>query len=216
MVLNTLEILDTIQDFLRSSDCISTTLRGVTTTSQQFSGDDVETEFTLTNSPKNIRSITVGGTSLYIFKDFTINYDTKVITFNSAPATGVNNIVVSYDYGSSGDKIYSDYPRDDLSIDSYPRVGFDIISNTSEDWDIQHSIILNSIIISIVAYGRTKTETQTVLDTIRSSIFSNRKNIGNFRLVTFNGLGPLLIAEKGEEQIFQRNLDIILPLEVEE
>jgi hypothetical protein len=215
MVLNTLEILDTLQDFIRSSDCITTTSRQVTTTTEQFSGDNIETQFTLLNVPHNIRSCTIDAQTLYNYKDFTTDYSTGVITFNTAPASGTNNIEISYDYGSSGDKIYSDYPRNDLNIDSYPRVGFDIISNASEDWDIQHTIINNSLIIQIVAYGRSKSETQLILDTLRESIFNNRKNIGNFRLVTFNGLGPMLITDRGENQIFQRNLDIILPLETE-
>lgn len=215
MVLNSLNILDTIQDFLRSSDCISISDRNVTTTTDNFSGDNSEVNFTLTNLPKNIRTVTVDAVTLYNFNDFTTDYETGIITFNTAPASGTNNISISYDYGGSGDKIYSDFPRDDLHIQNYPRVGFDIISINSEDYDLQHTLTLNSIIVSVIAYGKTKTQTQQILDTIRSQIFNNRKNIGNFRLVATNGFGPLLITEKGQDQIFQRNIDLIIPLQTE-
>ena len=75
--------------FLRNSDIFSTSDRGVSTTTDEFSGDDNETEFTLTNTNcKNIRSITVDDVAQSLGTDYTVDYSTAVVTFTTAPADG--------------------------------------------------------------------------------------------------------------------------------
>lgn len=63
-----------------------------------FNGDASTTAFTL--SPKPVlpesETVTVGGVSQTRGTDYTIDNRTGVITFSTAPATGTNNISVSY------------------------------------------------------------------------------------------------------------------------
>jgi len=91
------------------------------TDSQSFSGDGSAKVFTLTNAPVSINSVTVGGTTQTKHISYVIDLDNKLITFNSAPASGTDNVVVSYEKGSNW--IFPDKPRDDLLEPKYPRMG---------------------------------------------------------------------------------------------
>ena len=64
------------------------------TSSQKFSGDAETTAFTVTAQPAAIKSVTVGGTAT---DAYSYNASTGVITFNSAPASGTNNIEATYE-----------------------------------------------------------------------------------------------------------------------
>lgn len=64
------------------------------TASQKFSGDGTTTTFNVTAKPAAIKSVTVGGTAT---DAFSYNASTGVITFNSAPAAGTNNIEATYE-----------------------------------------------------------------------------------------------------------------------
>lgn len=94
-----------------------------TTDSESFNGDNSTTEFTLTESSAvvAINTITIGGTEVYPYTDFNIDLDNKTIKFRTAPATGTNNVVVSYEKGSTW--VYPDKPRDTLQKNSCPRIG---------------------------------------------------------------------------------------------
>ena len=91
------------------------------TDSQSFSGDGSTKAFTLTDTPVAINSVTVGGTIQNKHITYVIDLDNKLITFSSAPGAGTNNVVVSYEKGSTW--VFPDKPRDDLSITKYPRMG---------------------------------------------------------------------------------------------
>ena len=92
-----------------------------TTDSQSFSGDGSTKVFTLTNTPIAINSVTVGSTVQNKHLAYAIDLDNKLITFGTAPTSGTNNVVVSYERGSLW--INPDKPRDDLSESKYPRMG---------------------------------------------------------------------------------------------
>ena len=73
---------------------------------------------------KNIKSIYIDGVLVEYFTDY--DYDVEGInagriTFVSAPADDAE-IKVEYMKGDSW--IYSDFPRVDISLSNYPRVGF--------------------------------------------------------------------------------------------
>ena len=110
--------------FLRNQNILSTTVRGVTTASATGTLSGTVTITIARTNVKNIRSVTVASVAKYLGTDYTVDYDHAsgcVITFGSNQ-TGA--YAVSHDYGS--DKIYPDFPRDDLTIDSYPRIAVDI------------------------------------------------------------------------------------------
>lgn len=79
--------------------------RGSTTT-ETFNGDNSTKTFTLGNiGVKYIGSVTIGGTASNYIEDFTADLkdesNAAIITFDTAPLTGTNNISVSYGYGST-------------------------------------------------------------------------------------------------------------------
>jgi hypothetical protein len=71
-----------------------------TTDSQSFNGDNSTTEFTLTNQPIAINTVTVDSNEVFPYADFNIDLDNKKIKFRTAPGVGVNNVVVSFETGT--------------------------------------------------------------------------------------------------------------------
>ncbi len=91
------------------------------TNSESFDGDGSLKIFVLTNSLVAINSVTVGGTTQTKHISYVIDLDNKLITFGTAPGSGTDNVVVSYEKGSTW--VFPDKPRDDLSEAKYPRMG---------------------------------------------------------------------------------------------
>jgi len=66
-----------------------------------FSGDGATTQFTLPHPYKPIRNVvdvSVGGTSQSVPADYAVNYFDGTVYFDSAPASGTDNISVEVDY----------------------------------------------------------------------------------------------------------------------
>lgn len=90
---------------------------------QEFSGDDVETEFVLDHDAgvaSNI-DLTVGGVSQSSLTDFTYAASTRTITFNAAPETGTNNIVARY--GQALPQTVPDIDDNELSLVKLEQIG---------------------------------------------------------------------------------------------
>ncbi|MDD9803153.1 MAG: hypothetical protein OXU53_11475 [Deltaproteobacteria bacterium] len=71
--------------------------RAAATASETFSGDGTTTVFTLTGSASSLTGITVAGAPIDLA---TVTFDaaanTRLVTFATAPATGTDNVVISY------------------------------------------------------------------------------------------------------------------------
>lgn len=109
--------------------------------SQTFAGDNSTTEFTLTNQPMCIISITVGGVTQIPYEQYNIDLDNKKIKFTTAPANAAA-IVVNFKTGTNW--IFPDSPRATLTKKSYPRIGsyqlnkssvFEEIGSTADTYD---------------------------------------------------------------------------------
>jgi hypothetical protein len=130
-VFSRIDVKNEFLNFLRNSDVFSTTIRGVTTTTDtdtaSITGDET---ITLSHSNvKNIRSVTYDGALINYGSDYIYDIDAGTVTIYSVTLGEAYSI--EYDYGT-GDKIYPDYPRPDLDLNSYPRIGFDIYGQNSE------------------------------------------------------------------------------------
>ena len=204
-------------NFLRNSDILTLTQRGVATTTDNgtFAADLTHT-IAVTNI-KNIRSIVIGGTTLSYGKDYTVDlffldttYKTK-ITFTVAQ-TGV--YVITYDFGT-GDKIWDDFPRNDLTVSSYPRIGFDIISGTTREMGVGAMHTLSEVIISVVVYAGTKNEIEETLYNIRNVILSAKKDFYYIKFITPGDIGPMIMNPNPSQKIMQRNYDFYTRLKTE-
>jgi hypothetical protein len=202
-----LDIKTELVVFLRNSDIISTSDRGVTTKTDTGTFTS-ESTYTLSTSPtlvKNVRSVTVASVPLSFGTDYTVNYTNGVISFTSAK-TGAYSIV--YDYGAT-DRIFPDFPQPYLTLNKFPRIAVDIISGTTNEFGIGSSPTQSEYIISIVAYDSDQEDVETMIASIRSTMLDNKKNFYYIPFLTITSMGPLLNTPFGQNKIFQRNQDMM-------
>jgi len=201
---------------LRNADLISISDRGVTTVTEEFNGNNSDVEFILTNAGvKNIRSITVDSVSQDYGTDWDFTENSSgitTVTFTSAPTTGTNNVDIQYDYSSSGDRIYPDYAKATISINKFPRIGFDIISSTTTDLVLSGKLEQTNMVISFVAYGVGTKETEELYDSIRSFLLSIDQDLFYLNYLTPTGEGPMLSFGGTNDKVFQKNVDFRAPL----
>ena len=199
-------------NFLRNQDIFSTTTRGVTTSTDTGTFDE-ESNYTLETNPtkvKNVRSITVASTLLNYGSGYTINFETGVITFTSAQ-TGAYIIV--YDQGTT-DKIYPDYPRDDLTINSFPRINIDLLSIGSEVLGLGNENV-SGILFTIIVYAAKQTDIIIYIDSIRKAFIDSHKSFYYLTKIKPSAVGPLIPSENEKSQIMQQNIDFESPFNFE-
>lgn len=201
---------------LRNSDVFSTAQRGVTTTTTDEIPISEATEYTLNvANVKNIRELKIGASELTYGKDYTINLDhidtTRKckITFNSAQ-TG--DLVIKYDAGT--DKIWTDLPRDDLTIDSYPRIAVEEISKSTEPLSLGGTDFISSRMITIIVYTEHQDDLETTLNTIEELIKTNAKSLYYANYIHPSGRGPLIKHPIRNQTILQKNIDCLARWEV--
>jgi len=209
------EIEEELVVFLRNSDIFTTTQRGVTTRTDEFNGDGNTKTFTLTQTPvRNVRSVTVGGTAKSLGTEYSVNYSTAVVTFVDAPDVGVNNVDVQYDYGST-DKIYSDFPRVDLGIDSYPRIAAVITSAKTDELGVGADSNMTDFLITITTYDKKNTLVKDYIKAIRNKILINKKTFYYLKLLTPVAVNPMINEPARGDKILQQSLDCRAPFNVE-
>lgn len=202
--------------FIRNSDVISIGDRGVTTTTDEFDGDETETQFTLSNSNvKNVRSVTIDDVAQTFGTDYTVNYSTAVITFTSAPGTGTDNVDVEYDYGS-GDKIYPDFPRVDLGINSYPRIAVAVTSMTTAELGIGGAANINDLLLSVYVYANGMANVDTYIKDIRSVFLQNKNDFYYLKFITPVTQSPLINEPARGDKIYTRSVELRALFNVED
>ena len=203
MTLNLTNIKTEIVNFLRNSDIFSVGTRGVTTRTDTGTFDSDST-YTLANAPttvKNVRSVTRGSLLVY-GEDYTVNFSTGVISFTSAQ-TGAYTII--YDNGS--DKIYPDFPRDDLTISSYPRMAVDIQSVDTDALGIGGDTFISNINFTVVVYANTVGDIDGYIQAIKDAMRGNAKLFYYVNFVKPTITGPVINSPDMRNEIMQRNTD---------
>lgn len=206
MAINYNNIKQELVVFLRNQDIFSTILRGVTTDThtETLAGDGSAT-ISRTNV-KNVRSVEVDATPLVFGTDYTVDYgngnENAVITFSS---NQTGDLEVSYDYGT--DKIYPDFPRDDLNIDSYPRIAVDILNVPSDAFGIGGEDFISDVTFTVVVYDDNGTDIDSYLSTIRSAFIDSAKDFFFLRFIKPILTGPMISDPEKTHEIMQRNLD---------
>lgn len=197
--------------FLRNNDIFTTTVRNVTTDSDTGTFASDSSHLINRANVKNIRSITVDGNPLSYGSEYQVDLDyddsgtTKCrLTFTSVQ-TG--DYVISYDYGS--DKIFPDFPREDLTLSSFPRIGSDVVSAPSElySFDGDQLAVVN---LTTTVYVDNIEQLNNYITAIATAVNNNRKNfyyVGKF--VRKVAIGPVLKIpeEVSQDKIFQQNID---------
>ena len=198
--------------FLRNNDIFSITERGVTTANATGTLSGTKVITISTAAIKNIRSVTVGAVSKSVGTDYTVAYGTTstVITFGSNQ-TGAYS--VSHDYGT--DKIYPDFPRDDLKINSYPRIAIDVMSIPIEPFGIGGDTFISNVALTIVVYDKNSDNLDSYVQTIKDLYVTNAKNFYYLKFVKPTLIGPTINSADKKDEIMQKNIDILGMFNVE-
>ena len=209
MTLNLTNIKQEQIVFLRNQDIFTITQRGVTTATDTGTFDADSTHLISVSNGKNVRSITVAGSPITFGTDYTVDYNyddsgtTKIkINFTSAQ-TGAYSI--PYDFGT--DSIYPDFPRDDLSIDSYPRIAMDIMTVSTDAFGIGGSQFISNITFTVVVYADDTDDIDGYIQAIKYAIRGNAKLFYYVNFVKPTITGPLINSPDRSNEIMQRNTD---------
>lgn len=205
MATSLMEIKQELVVYLRNSDVISISDRGVTTSQDTgtFSGALTHTLATNPTLVKNVRTVSVDGSEITFVTDYTVNYSTGVISFTSAQN---GDYIIDYDQGST-DRIYPDYPQPHLKISSFPRIAVDIISANSNEFGIGADITESEYTVSVIAYDKDHSSVENMISSVKSGIMDNKKNFYYSSFITPTNVGPILVSEFGQNKLLQRNQD---------
>jgi len=131
--LDIVALKDELNNYLRYKFRSYDTQSRITETTQLINGNGTDRTFSLTYGASlsyiAFDGVSVGGTPLLYGLDWLPIFrgaNKGKITFTNIPAAGTNNISVKYGYTNTGKSnyCYPDYPRVDLGINQYPRLGF--------------------------------------------------------------------------------------------
>ncbi len=210
--MNITNVKQELINFLRNQDVLTVGVRGVTTSTDtgSFSGDSTYTLATNPTLLKNIRSVTRGALLVY-GTDYTANFVTGVISFTAAQ-TGAYTII--YDQGSE-DRIFPDFPRNDLTIGSYPRIAIDVINGTSDAFGIGGSQFISNFTVTIVVYDDNQDDIELYIDAMRTDLVNNPTGFYYFNFIKPTGVGPMISSPDRSDEIMQRNIDFQIMMEVE-
>jgi len=210
MIISVRQIKDEMLRFLRNSDILTKDQRGVVTVNEEFNVTNVYSIEIDYPTVKNVRSVIVDGIELRYGFDYVYSTKNKLTIMFEEAQTG--EIYVKYDMGK--DKIWADFPRDDLAIENYPRVAVDIISMNSQPAGIGGDADISEVLFTVVAYSNDIREVEEIIDKVRIALKKNRKMFFMNDYLRVSGMGRLV--EAGEHsQIVHRNIDIISSFKLE-
>lgn len=212
-MLDRFKILQEILVFIRNRDILSISTRKVSTTTDNFTATLSQTTFTLSQlKVKNVRSATKNTVPLTFGSQYTVNYQTGIVTIPSAVLNDA--IVITYDYGTY-DRIFPDFPQSFLTRSDFPRIGMGFTNETTRELSIGAQGQISEAYVDIIYYAESREEIDQNLSTLRNAFLSNKKNWYNIDFITIAGYGPILQSTFGEQRIYQRNLILRLPAMLE-
>lgn len=213
------EIKNELQNYLRAN-LTDRTSRETQAISTQSGDGNTKIFYINVSNVSCIVSAVVDSVTLNYGTDYTFNFDYDdsgtykcQIAFVAAPNNAVDNIVITYLYGSPW--IYSDYPMDRLRKDKFPRVGFDIISAATNDSSLDGNDKITSLAISITAYDVKKEFVDDIIKEVREKLLENKAGFTYLKYITPAEIGPLLPQPNMHNQSLSRAVDFIAPLEEE-
>lgn len=207
-------IIEELVIFIRNQNILSLSDRGVTTTTEEFNGDNNTKIFTISNlNIKNVRDVTIGGVSQILYTDYTVDYPTGKITFTTAPTSGTDNVDIEYDYGT--DAIFPEQARLDLKLVSYPRIAISTTAINIDDGATDGNINYTEYLFSFYTYAETTSAVREYFKKIKEAILNNKKNFYYLRYITpISGTG-IIQEPNRNDKIVTKVLECIAPLNEE-
>jgi len=211
------EIEEELAVFIKNNDIFSITTRGVTTATATgtFAGES-SLLINRTNI-KNIRSVTVAAAAVAFGSGYTVDYDyddsgtikTK-ITFIAAQ-TGAYSI--PYDYGA--DKIFTDWPRDEISISSYPRLVVQTLNAMATEDSMDGLHTRTDFNFTITVLDDDKRDVYNYLKTLREKILENKTKFYYIPYMAVSTLNTMLPQPDRRGKIVSCALEITGRFKVE-
>ena len=221
MIINKRNIKREITNELRNADLISTGTRGVTTTTEEFNGTGAQTDFILTGTGtgtggiKNVRTVIVDSVAQEYGTDWDVSDDFSTVIFVVAPASGTDNVDITYDYSSSGDRIYPDNSQNKITNDSFPRIIFAMITLNTKSIALGGDNFQSSVFVNYHTYGNSSMDTEDLSDLVRDFILQKRRDWFYLNFLIPENENPLLPVEGTNNKKFQRDIDAIGEFEFE-
>jgi hypothetical protein len=217
MTLNYNNMKYEVLNMVRNSNVFTISERGMTTAIDTFTAAGGAEEFALTNNVvHNVRYVNVNDIALTFGSDYVLVYSYNSEGFRSA-ITGVsitkvldiNDVVtVQYDYSSSADKIYPDWPQGSLTINSFPRLGFSFLTGKPSVVAVD-GVEQTDFRISFTIKGFSIEKVNDNLATLRQLIKTNQQGLyysNILRVVNIRAADDA--GEVGKHKIFQAILDV--------
>ena len=206
--------------FLRNSDIMTTSERGVTTDTDTGGWGGVTEHLINVSNIKNIRSITLTppGSDLTFGTHYTVDYSyddsgtIKCKILLSGSMAGTYSII--YDYGT--DKIYPDFPRVDLKINSYPRIAVSVTSIRTDEMALGGKDTITDFLVSITVYANGMESVDEYVKAIREKFLEAKKSFFYITYITPITQSPLINEPARGNKIYQRTLELRSLFHVEE
>ena len=200
-------------NFIRSSNVLSTSTRGVTTYTDTFTASTSPELFTLTKSGiRNVRSIKVNTVQVYDNFDLIWNSTTGYITGVTISNINIGDTIdISYDYKStSGSSIYGDYPRQDWTISSYPRIGIDVISFNSSNAGMGN-VNVSDLDILIKVLDTSVSNCDSYIDILREAFIDSQTQFQTVSFVKVKSTDPVVpVSIRGKNKVFSKSMRLTM------
>jgi hypothetical protein len=139
------------------------------------------------------------------------NHATGCVITLTTSQTGTYEVY--YDYGS--DKIYPDFPRDDLAITSYPRIAMDILNVSTEAFGLGGKEFISNIAFTVIVYADSTDELDTYIQAIRTAYLASSKSFYYMGFVKPTLIGPTIDSPGKKSEIMSKNIDFLGMFEVD-
>lgn len=203
-------LLNELLFLIRNSDIFTVTERNVTTRTDTATLTGATTYLINRTDVKNIRTLTVGGNTKLIGRDFNIDTDYLdsgvkkcQISFISSQTGALS---VTYDYGT--DKIFTDYPRNELSLSSYPRIAIMNTSETVNPFGLGGQSFIEDTIISVYMFADNSDYLNSHMETLKGIIETNAKSLYNSPWMYPIGKNANAKEDLRNQEILVNNLDV--------
>jgi len=221
-------------DFREIMDEIVLTLRNNVVDRQErassdtdsFTGDGTTTTFEFTNDLDsksrhkimNVKSVTIDDTEQTVYEDYVVGYrkDSPIlgkIQFWNAPDDSAA-IVVSYDWQYSF--VYSESPRIDLPVSSYPRINVQIKETSPEEAAVGGKVFLYEIPVYLTVTDLKRDDTEDTMQEIVRYFNekSQREGFWHFQYIRPVKLSGVIPAdEEANETVYGQQYELLIPYE---
>lgn len=202
--------------FLRNSDILSITQRGVTTKTDNLTSTEGQTIFSLTSyNVRNIRSVTVETVAQNVYKDYTPTYNTgsaSTITFGTGLSAD-DAVAIQYDHSATMiEKVWPDYPDIAYLPTDCPRVGFDFISMRTTPIGLAPVNWITDALVRTKFYDLgTYLTIDHFITTFRAAVKAAQTSFYHFQIAHIGSIGPanpIVVGKIGK--VFERYCDVTM------